>query len=270
LSSIDDITERKQAENQLRQTLADLARSNTDLERFAYVASHDLREPLRMVTSFVQLLAERYRGQLDADADEFIGFAVDGAQRMERLINDLLAYSRVGAHGAPPQPIDADVALDDALWNLDLAITDAGAIVTHDPLPTVMADPIQLTQLFQNLISNAVKFRGSAPPLVHVSAMREGKGAGEQGGKGAGEISPLQPGEWRFSVRDNGIGIDPKDHARIFGVFQRLHSREEYPGTGIGLAVCQRIVERHGGRIWVESQLGQGTTFYFTLPNSDL
>jgi PAS domain S-box-containing protein len=259
-----EITERKRTEAALRRAHDDLARSNTDLQQFAYVASHDLQEPLRMVASFVGLLAERYRGQLDADADEFIGFAVDGAKRMQRLINDLLEYSRVGTRGEPPQPTDANAALDDALWNLDLAITDAGATVTHDPLPTVLADPIQLAQLFQNLIGNAIKFRSDKPPAVHVAAQM-----------GNAEYSALRTPHsafttphWIFSVRDNGIGIDPQDHDRIFGVFQRLHTQQEYAGTGIGLAVCQRIVERHGGRIWVESQIGQGATFYFTLPTA--
>jgi len=257
IAAIADITERKQAEEALRKAHDDLARSNTDLERFAYVASHDLQEPLRMVASFVQLLGERYRGQLDADADEFIGFAVDGAKRMQTLINDLLEYSRVGTRGEPLQPTDANIALDDALWNLDLAITDAGATITHDPLPTVIADPTQLAQLFQNLVSNAIKFHGTEPPVVHVSAQETFE---------VSETSKV----WRFSIRDNGIGIAPADHDRIFGIFQRLHSREEYAGTGIGLAVYQRIVERHDGRIWVESQVGQGTTFFFTLPSSDL
>ena len=257
IAAIADITERKQAEEALRKAHDDLARSNTDLERFAYVASHDLQEPLRMVASFVQLLGERYRGQLDADADEFIGFAVDGAKRMQTLINDLLEYSRVGTRGEPLQPTDANIALDDALWNLDLAITDAGATITHDPLPTVIADPTQLAQLFQNLVSNAIKFHGTEPPVVHVSAQETFE---------VSETSKV----WRFSIRDNGIGIAPADHDRIFGIFQRLHSREEYAGTGIGLAVYQRIVERLDVRIWVESQVGQGTTFFFTLPSSDL
>jgi len=252
-----DITEHKRAEEALRKAHDDLARSNTDLERFAYVASHDLQEPLRMVASFVQLLAERYRGQLDSDADEFIAFAVDGAKRMQTLINDLLEYSRVGTRGEPLQPTDANVALDDALWNLDLAVTDAGATITHDPLPTVIADPTQLAQLFQNLVSNAIKFHGTEPPVVHIAARQTFE---------VSETSKVSKQVWEFAVRDNGIGIAPADHERIFGIFQRLHSREEYAGTGIGLAVCQRIVERHGGKIWVESQLGQGTTFYFTLP----
>jgi PAS domain S-box-containing protein len=248
-----DITERKRAEQKLKQTMAELARSNRELEQFAYVASHDLQEPLRMVASYVQLLARRYQGRLDADADEFIAYAVDGATRMQALINDLLAYSRVGTRGRPFEPTDCEAILDQALANLQVAIEESGAVVTHDPLPTVMADGTQLVQLFQNLIGNAVKFRGEQPPRIHISAQK------------TSEVSKTSE-VWAFSVRDNGIGIDPEYHERIFMIFQRLHSREEYEGTGIGLAVCRKIVERHGGRIWVESQPGKGSTFYFTIP----
>ncbi|MEJ5199804.1 MAG: ATP-binding protein, partial [Anaerolineae bacterium] len=253
LGTVEDITPQKLAEERLRQTLAELERSNADLEQFAYIVSHDLQEPLRMVSGFLGLLAERYQGQLDADADEFIAFAVDGARRMQNLINALLEYSRVTTRGRPPHPTDANAALADALWNLQVTIQEANATVTHDPLPTVLADSTQLMQLFQNLIGNAIKFRGTEPPAVHISA------------RPAADSGPTVK-MWEFSVRDNGIGIDPKYHDRIFGVFQRLHTQQQYPGTGIGLAVCKKIVERHGGRIWVESEPGKGSTFYFTLP----
>ena len=238
---------RKRAEAELERTAAELARSNRELEQFAYVASHDLQEPLRMVSSFVQLLAQRYEGQLDAEADEFIHFAVDGAHRMQALINDLLTYSRVERRGKELKPVAAEAVLERALLDLHAAIEESGAEVTHDPLPEVVADEIQLGQLLRNLVSNAIKFHGEAPPRVHVG-VRE------------------RDGEWLFSVRDNGIGIDPQFADRIFMIFQRLHTREEYPGTGIGLAVCKKIVERHGGSIWVEGQPGAGSTFYFTLP----
>lgn len=200
-----------------------------------------------MVTSYVQLLARRYKGKLDGDADEFIGFAVDGAARMQQLINDLLTYSRVGTRGRKFEPTDCEIILGQALENLQIAIEEKRAIVTHDPLPTILADNVQLGQLFQNLIGNAIKFQGPELPHVHVSASRNENG-------------------WVFSVRDNGIGIAPEYAERIFVIFQRLHTREKYPGTGIGLAVCKKIVERHGGRIWVESQPGKGATFYFTVP----
>jgi signal transduction histidine kinase len=227
----------------------ELRRSNEDLEQFAYVASHDLQEPLRMITNYLQLLRQRYKDKLDAGADDFIGFALDGSKRMHQLIHDLLTYSRVGTHGKEFTRTDCAQALASALANLRVAIEESRAAITHDPLPTVKGDEVQLTQLFQNLIGNAVKFRGEAAPRVHIAAQRTGA-------------------EWEFSVCDNGIGIAPEDFQRIFIVFQRLHSREKYPGTGIGLSVCKKIVERHGGRIWVESKLGHGTTFYFTLPCS--
>lgn len=239
LASVVDIDARKRAEEELR-------RSNEELERFAYVASHDLQEPLRMVGSYVQLLAKRYKGKLDSDADEFIGYAVQGAKRMQRLIEDLLAYSRVGTRGGAPVQTSAGSALADALASLKLAIDEAGAAITHDPLPTVRADPGQLEHLFANLIGNAVKFHGTEPTHVHVGVRRDGD-------------------RWVFSVQDNGIGIDPKYFDRIFVIFQRLHERDRYPGTGVGLAICKKIVERHGGRIWVESQPGRGATFFFTL-----
>jgi PAS domain S-box-containing protein len=241
-----DITERKRYEESLKEKTEELARSNRDLEQFAYVASHDLQEPLRMVTNYVQLLARRYKGKLDPDADDFINFAVDGALRMWRLINDLLTYSRVGTQSKGLQSTDCETVLQHSLDNLKVAIEESEAVITHDSLPTVMGDPLQLGQLFQNLIGNALKFRGKEPPRVHISARRNGGG-------------------WTFSVRDNGIGIAPEYAKRIFVIFQRLHNREEYPGTGIGLAICKKIVERHGGRIWADSEVGKGTTFYFTL-----
>ena len=240
LASVVDITERKRAENELR-------RSNEELERFAYVASHDLQEPLRMVGSYVQLLGKRYKGKLDADADEFIGYALDGALRMQRLIEDLLAFSRAGTRGGALVPTDANAVLDRALASLKLAIDETRASVTHDPLPTVSADPGQLEHVFLNLVSNALKFRGAESARVHVAAARDDR-------------------EWRFSIRDNGIGIDRQYFERIFVIFQRLHGKNDYPGTGIGLAITKRIVERHGGRIWVESEPGRGSTFLFTLP----
>ncbi len=238
------------ARRDLEQSVAELGRSNADLQQFAYVASHDLQEPLRMVSSYTQLLARRYKGKLDTDADEFIAFAVDGATRMQRLIQDLLAYSRVRTGGHQFKPTSVDAALGYALDNLRHAMKESGAVVTHDSLPTVIGDEKQLAQLFQNLLSNAVKFRGEDQPRIHVSAKRTDV-------------------EWLFSVRDNGIGLDAQYADRIFVIFQRLHNRQEYPGTGIGLAICKKIVERHGGRIWVESEPGKGATFYFTIRGNE-
>ncbi len=239
LASVVDISARKQAEEELR-------RSNEELERFAYVASHDLQEPLRTVASYVQLLERRYRDKLDTDAAEFIDFAVQGAKRMQRLIDDLLAFSRVGTRGNALIPVDAGASVDMSMESLRAAITDSGASIEHNGLPMVLADPVQLQQLFVNLIGNAVKFRGAEPPRVRVHAEREGS-------------------RWKFSVEDNGIGIEAQFFDRIFVIFQRLHVRDSFPGTGIGLAICKKIVERHGGRIWVTSHPGQGTTFCFTL-----
>ena len=242
----------KERTMELARSNMELARSNKDLQQFAYVASHDVQEPLRMVASYTQLLAKRYKGKLDSDADEFIGYAVDGVTRMQRLINDLLAYSRVGTGGKEFAPTDCQVVFERTLANLKAAVEESGAVVSHDPLPTVMANDTQLGQLFQNLIGNAIKFRkvgNEKPPLIHVSSERNGK-------------------EWLFSVQDNGIGIDSQYAERIFMIFQRLHGKGEYPGTGIGLAMCKKIVEHHGGRIWVEAEPGKGSTFHFTIPSA--
>jgi PAS domain S-box-containing protein len=250
-AAIRDITTRKKAEAHLLQKMEELNRSNEELGQFAYLASHDLQEPLRMVASYTQLLSRRYKGKLDSDADDFIAFAVDGASRMHRLIQDLLAYSRVGTKGKEFLDASSEEALQHALLNLRGAIEENAALVTHDPLPMVLADETQLIQLFQNLVGNAIKYQKPGTPLVHVSATLNG-------GK-----------KWIFSVKDNGLGIDSQYFERIFGMFQRLHKREEFAGTGIGLAICKKIVERHGGSISVESQLGQGSTFRFVLAGSE-
>jgi PAS domain S-box-containing protein len=245
--SLNNITARKQAETTLRHTADELTRSNKELEQFAYVASHDLQEPLRMVIGFVQLLEQKYGNQLGAEADQFIAYAVDGAKRMQTLINDLLSYSRVGARGVQAPPIDARVAMERALENLRAGIQETGAEIRYGQLPTVRVEGTQLVQLFQNLVGNALKFRSDAPPKICIEAVQS-------------------DGHCQFSVSDNGIGIASEFQDRIFLIFQRLHTRQKYAGTGIGLAICKKIVDRHGGRIWVESQAGQGATFHFTLP----
>ena len=241
-----EVRERQRAEQVLAERSRELARSNAELERMAYVASHDLQEPLRMVASYVQLLERRYMGQLDADAHEFIGFAVDGARRMQALIDDLLTISRVDTKGRPLQRIDLGESLDAALRSLRICIDERHAVVHAGPLPAVLGDAAQLTQVFQNLLSNAVKFCQAGAPRVEISARRDGA-------------------LWRICVRDNGIGVPEEHRERIFGMFQRLHGRREYAGTGIGLAICQKVVERHGGTIWVEAAQGGGSAFMFTL-----
>jgi PAS domain S-box-containing protein len=250
-AAVRDITTRKKAEAHLLQKVEELNRSNEELQQFAYIASHDLQEPLRMVASYTQLLSRRYKGKLDSDADEFISFAVDGASRMQRLIKDLLAYSRVGTKARDLLATSSEEALKQALINLRGAIEESGAQVTHDPLPIVVADEMQLIQLFQNLVGNAIKYQNPGVPRVHISAARNGEK------------------RWTFSVRDNGLGIDSQYFEKIFGMFQRLHKREEFEGTGVGLAMCKKIVERHGGSISVESQLGHGSTFFFALGESE-
>jgi PAS domain S-box-containing protein len=237
------------AEDQLRQMAEDLARSNAELEQFAYVASHDLQEPLRMVASYTRLLARRYQGQLDQDANEFIDFAVDGATRMQHLINDLLAYSRVSTQNRAPQPVNTEQLVDQVIGDLAPLIQEHQAQVARGALPTVLGDARQIGQLFQNLITNAIRYRRDEPPRVHVSAR------------------PAVGASWEFSVADNGLGIEPQYYERIFVLFQRLQGRDHSAGTGLGLAICKKIVERHGGRIWVQSMPGTGSTFLFTLPS---
>ena len=238
----------KLAEERLKRTTAELDRSNKELEQFAYVTSHDLREPLRMMTSFSQSLEKRYKGKLDQTADEYIHFIVDGAARMQRLIDDILIFSRVTTRASPFEAVEMEQILQDAMVNLKGSIQDSGAVVTRATLPLVHVDPSQMVQVMQNLVGNAIKFhREGQPPKVHVSASREGT-------------------EWVFSVKDNGIGIDPELFGRLFNLFQRLHPQNKYPGTGVGLAVTKKIIERHGGRVWIESQPDRGSTFYFTIP----
>ena len=246
LGSLIDVTERKQMEERLKQITDEMQRSNTDLEQFAYVISHDLQEPLRMVSSYTQLLAKRYSKKLDADADEFIAYAVDGAKRMQTLLHDLLEYSRVGTRGKPFSLVNCEHIVEQAMANLKIAIEECGASVSYDVLPSIMGDEGQLVQLFQNLIGNAIKFRREEAPEVHIAAQRRNNMV-------------------TFSVKDNGIGIDPQHSQNIFEIFRRLHTRDEYPGTGMGLAICKKIVERHGGHISAQSQPGQGSTFYFSV-----
>jgi PAS domain S-box-containing protein len=241
-----DITEIKQTEEHLAKHSQALARSNADLEQFAYVASHDLQEPLRMVASFTQLLAMRYKGRLDAEADEYIYYAVDGANRMKRIIRDLLEYSRVGRSVKDPEMVDIEDALRHVIGNLQIVITESKATITHDPLPTIIADGMQIERLLLNLLGNAIKYRSDEPPKIHISCQKG-------------------DGMWRFCVSDNGIGIPPNYVEQIFVIFQRLHTRDRYEGTGIGLAICKKIVERHGGQIWVEPGDGKGSKFFFTI-----
>ncbi len=250
IATVRDVTERHEWEAALARRSEELEQSNAELQQFAYVASHDLQEPLRMIVSFLGLLKKRYAGRLDADADEFINFAVDGGARMQALIQDLLAYSRLGGRDLSYELVDTGSVVDDVLTELRHAIDESHARVTRGRMPKIKADTHQLSRVFQNLIGNALKFRRDEAPRVTVEA--------EQ-----------LPGAWVFSVKDNGIGIPPDQFDRIFRIFQRLHSQSEYPGTGIGLAICKRIVERHGGRIWLDSSVGQGATFHFTLPAGD-
>jgi signal transduction histidine kinase len=247
LQERDSLRLRQQAEAELARKIQELARSNAELEQFAYIASHDLQEPLRMVATYTQLLAERYRGRLDENADKFIGYACEGALRMQALIQDLLAFSRVGRNCEACVTVDCHALLQDILQSLGPAIRESGAVVTHKKLPVMWSNRSQMTQVLQNLIANAIKFRGREAPAISVQAERSGE-------------------HWLFSVSDNGIGIAPEHAENIFVVFQRLHTRTEYPGNGIGLAVCKKIVEHCGGKIWVESKAGQGSTFKFTLP----
>jgi light-regulated signal transduction histidine kinase (bacteriophytochrome) len=248
-----DITDLKRTEKRLRvlneyleQHTLDLERTNKELEQFAYVASHDLQEPLRMISSYTQLLEQRYADRLDQDAKDFIDFAVDGANRMQRLINDLLTYSRLGTRGKPFEPTDCHSVLGQVLVNLDNIIQRNHALITNDDMPTIAADETQLIQLFQNLITNAIKFKSEVQPRIHVSVKE-------------------RDNQWVFSISDNGIGIEPEFKDRVFVIFQRLHSKNKYPGTGMGLAICKKIVERHGGRIWFDSVPGKGSTFHFTI-----
>jgi signal transduction histidine kinase len=245
---LEELVERRTSE--LRQSNEEIEQSNIELQQFAYIASHDLQTPLRSISGFAQLLRSEYEGKLDDEADDWIRRVVDGAERMQTLIRDLLAYSRVESRSQPFQQVDIALVFDDAVAQLEASISDAEAEVTRGDLPKIMGDHSQLVQLLQNLIGNGVKYHGDEPPCVHISAERNGV-------------------QWTFSVRDNGIGIEAKHYEKVFDIFRRLHTQQEYPGTGIGLAVCRRVVHRHGGKLWVESEPGQGSTFYFSIPDSE-
>ena len=250
LTASRDITERKKAENELKETLKELERSNTELEQFAYVSSHDLQEPLRTIASFTQLLERRYKGKFDSDADEFMDYIVEAAVRMKEQIEGLLEYSRVATKGKEFKLVDVNLILNQTIQTLNTSIEESKAKITLDELPTVMGDADQLQRVFQNLISNAIKFKKpEEPPIIHISSNKD-----------------LYNKEYVFSIKDNGIGIEEQYSERIFVIFQRLHTRDVYKGTGIGLSIVKRIIERHGGRIWVESEYGKGSTFYFTIP----
>jgi PAS domain S-box-containing protein len=243
-----DITEIKKTEEELKRLSEELARSNAALKDFAYIASHDLKKPLQTIESFSKLLARRYKGKLDAKADEFISYIVEGVQRLQMLIKDLLEYSQIETKAKNIKPTDFSFIVEEAMSNMKTAIDESNAVVTYNKMPTIMSDPQQMISLFQNLIDNAINFRSNKAPRVRISAERKGD-------------------EWVFAIRDNGIGIDPKDFEKIFVMFQRLHGSTDYPGTGIGLLICKKIVERHGGRIWLESETAKGSTFYFTIPD---
>ncbi|MEZ4595124.1 MAG: ATP-binding protein, partial [Chloroflexota bacterium] len=244
-----DISNQLAIEEELRQRTRSLETSNEELAQFAYAASHDLQEPLRMITAYLQLLASKHQGTLDEESNEFIAYALDGASRMRQLITDLLAYSRVGQQNQNFTQVNLESILEQVCLNLEMQVKESQITITHDPLPTVLADKTQMLQLLQNLISNAIKFRNSSNPKIHLSAEKENA-------------------RWLIKVADNGIGIDPKFSQQIFTIFQRLHTRDEYPGTGIGLAMCKKIIQKHGGEIWVESALGAGSTFYVSLPDN--
>jgi signal transduction histidine kinase len=246
-----EIAERRRTERILERRATELERSNAELQQFAYVASHDLQEPLRSIAGYTRLLAKRYQGKLDKEADEFIAFAIAGAERMQELISDLLVYARVGTRGTPPQPADMGVLVHKVIDGMHSALQQWGAEIICEDLPTIHVDQSQLGQLFQNLISNGLKFRAERPPRIHISATQKGA-------------------DWLFSVADNGIGVEKEFLERIFEMFQRLHERDKYEGSGIGLAIARKVVHRHGGRIWAESELGKGTTFFFTIPVAPL